>query len=117
MAMINETSAIALKVLDGLTLRGTAIAQNIANAASPGYRPVRVSFEDELRAAAARGAETVGAVAPRIEFAPPRPGSEIVRIDLEIATATATAGRYAAVVDVLGRQMQLASMAIRGSQA
>ena len=52
-------SAIITKALDGLQLRSTATAQNIANANSPGYRPLSVSFEEELAAAAARGEEDV----------------------------------------------------------
>lgn len=34
--------------LDGLSMRHSAIATNIANANSPGYRPMRVSFENQL---------------------------------------------------------------------
>lgn len=37
----------------GLELRQTAIAQNIANAETPGYRRVDVAFEDQLAAAVA----------------------------------------------------------------
>lgn len=108
------TSVIAMKALDALSLRAATIAQNVANASSPGYRPVRVSFEDELRQAAARGADAVTAWQPRVGFAPMRPGEDQVRIDLEIAGASATAGRYAALIDVLGREMRMASLAIGG---
>lgn len=34
--------------LDGLSMRHAAIAANIANANTPNYRPVRVSFESQL---------------------------------------------------------------------
>lgn len=37
----------------GLELRQTAIAQNIANAETPGYRRIDVAFEDQLAAAVA----------------------------------------------------------------
>jgi hypothetical protein len=43
------------KALDGLSLRAEATAQNIANAGSRDFRPVQVSFEQELKAAAASG--------------------------------------------------------------
>lgn len=51
MSSLFETraGAIARGALDGLAARHRAIAQNIANVETPGYTPVDVSFEDELR--------------------------------------------------------------------
>jgi flagellar basal-body rod protein FlgB len=43
--------AAVLKSLDASMLRQRAIANNIANATTPGYRRVEVSFEDQLRQA------------------------------------------------------------------
>jgi len=40
------------KALDGLSLRNTAIAQNLANANTPNYKRKIVVFEDQLKAAA-----------------------------------------------------------------
>lgn len=40
------------KALDGLNLRNTAIAQNLANANTPNYKRKIVVFEDQLKAAA-----------------------------------------------------------------
>lgn len=37
--------------LDAAVLRHVAIANNIANAKTPGYQPLRVSFEDQLQRA------------------------------------------------------------------
>lgn len=101
------------KALDGLSLRAVATAQNVANAGSPGYRPVRVSFEEALRSAANGGTSAIGSVAPRIE-SDPHAGE--VRTDLELATASETAMRYAALVDLLGRQIQISRTVIRGGQ-
>lgn len=36
-----------------------------------------------------------------------------MRLDLELATASSTAGRYAAMVEVLNRHMQFHSLALR----
>lgn len=44
------TAGIVEYALDGLSLRHNAIASNIANANSVGYRPIRVSFEHYLAA-------------------------------------------------------------------
>lgn len=114
--MPDATTAIALKALDALSLRSVAIAQNIANASTPGYRPLRVSFEDALRTAAGRGQEAVDAWQPTVEVAPRGAGAEQVRIDLELAAASSTAGRYAALIDVLSRQMHMASLAVAGER-
>ena len=42
------TSAILQKALDGTWQRQRAIANNIANHETPGYKAVKVSFEDSL---------------------------------------------------------------------
>ncbi|MGE5671106.1 MAG: flagellar basal body rod protein FlgB [Fibrobacterota bacterium] len=48
--LFNKTNLPMLsKSLDSAMLRNRAIANNIANATTPGYRRVEVSFEDELR--------------------------------------------------------------------
>jgi flagellar basal-body rod protein FlgB len=44
------TASVVGYALDGLSLRHTAIAANIANADSVGYRPLQVSFEGTLAA-------------------------------------------------------------------
>ncbi len=42
------TAQMARLALDASVMRHQAIAQNIANANTPGYRPVRVNFEQQL---------------------------------------------------------------------
>jgi flagellar basal-body rod protein FlgB len=107
------TSALIVKALDGLSARAVATAENIANANSPGFRPLRVTFEDALAAAARGGEGSIRAVQPRTVGAPT---AEPVRIDLELATASATALRYSALTELLGRQMQIESLAITGDR-
>jgi len=110
--MAEIASALIVKALDGLAARQVATAENIANANSPGFRPLRVSFEQAL--AAARGdAAAIRAVEPRIGLAP---AGETVRVDLELTTAQATTGRYGALTDLLNRQLQLESLAITGER-
>lgn len=112
---MDPVSAVLItRALDGLAMRQLATAQNIANANSPGYRPLRVDFEDSLRAAAASGPEAVRRLEARIEQAEAAGGE--LRLDLELATASETAMRYAALLDLLGRQMQLSRTVIRGGQ-
>lgn len=100
------SAAILKKSLDGLAMRYAFSAQNVANANSPGYQPVKVMFEDALRAAADLGPAAVGKV--RIEAisstALTEPG---MRLDLELADASQTALRYRAMIDILGRELAL----------
>jgi len=110
------TPLIIAKALDGLSARAEASAANIANASSRNYRPVRVDFEARLRAAAGQGAAAVAAVRHEtVAAAVPAYGTE-ARVDLELATASQTSMRYAALVDVLGREMGLMRAALAGGR-
>jgi flagellar basal-body rod protein FlgB len=108
--------ALISKALDGLSLRSAAIAQNIANASSPGYTPVHVSFEERLRAAAEEGVDAVRSVQAEMVEVEGHLAADGVRLDLEMAGASATALRYAALVDVLSRQLQIEQTLVRGGQ-
>jgi flagellar basal-body rod protein FlgB len=46
-----ETRTLVYKSLDATAMRGRAIAQNIANASTPGYNRVDVNFEEQVQAA------------------------------------------------------------------
>jgi len=101
----------ALKALDGLSQRSIVTAENIANAGTANYRPSRVTFEAALSAAAARGGDAVRDLQPIIE----RSDQPELRLDLEMATASSTQLRYAALIEVLNRQLQLHALAIKGT--
>ena len=110
------SATLMIKVLDGLSARAVATAGNVANAGTPNYHPVRVTFEEALKAAAGQGSAAVRAFQPTI-------GPEIradlgqgLRLDLELATASSTAGRYAALVEVLNRQLQIDGLAVSGNK-
>jgi len=52
LAILDKTSIpVASKGLDAYTHRGRAIANNIANISTPGYKRIEVSFEEQLRKA------------------------------------------------------------------
>ena len=110
------SAALINRSLDGLSMRIVATAENIANANSRNFAPVRVRFEDALRAASTQGVDAIRQVTPRMESDPSvRAGTEM-RVDLELATASATAMRYSALLDLLSRQMQISRIVIRGGQ-
>ncbi len=114
--MTSLTPILIAKALDGLSARAEATAANIANAGSLNYRPLRVDFEAELRAAADRGTAAVAAVIPRTTVMGVSPYGTEMRVDLELATASATSMRYAALIDLLGREMSMMRAAIAGSR-
>jgi flagellar basal-body rod protein FlgB len=110
------TSAIFIKALDGLALRAAATSQNIANANTAAYRPVRVTFEDELTTAASRGTQAVLDTQARVSQSPETLPSGAMRLDLEMATAASTSGRYASIVEVMNRQLQIMALAVAGGR-
>lgn len=114
---MDQLSALLIgKALDGLSMRSAVISQNIANANSASYAPHRVSFETQLREASKQGAEAIKGVEPRVERVEGEFSNGEMRLDLEMAAASQTSLRYAALVDILNRQMQVARTAIRGGQ-
>jgi flagellar basal-body rod protein FlgB len=44
-----DTRSLVYKALDANTMRGRAIAQNIANVQTPNYQRVEVNFEEQVR--------------------------------------------------------------------
>lgn len=110
------SAVLITKALDGLAMRASAISQNIANANTPSYAPIQVSFERELRSAAPLGADAVRNVRPEFVRLPGNAVDAALRLDLEMASASETTLRYSALVDVLSRQMQISRLAVTGGQ-
>ncbi|MGK6317912.1 flagellar basal body rod protein FlgB [Sphingomonas sp. DT-204] len=110
------SAAMITKALDGLSLRLDVTAANIANANSRNYRPMKVSFEDSLRAAAPRGEDAINGVTPRVEAAAVGRFGDEPRLDLELDTAADTAMRYSALIGILGRDMEIVRAVVRGGQ-
>ena len=118
-----ETStirAVAL-ALDAANLRHQAIASNIANADTAGYRPLRVSFEQHLDAlrAALQGSRPLDqslleTARPRIEreTASSVSGSSAVALDEQVGKLTENAVHYQALLRALNKQFSILSAAI-----
>jgi flagellar basal-body rod protein FlgB len=114
--MTSGTAGLILKVLDCLDTRAIVTAHNIANGGTRAYRPLKVSFEQALVEAAHKGPRAVEAVRPDIRVEDSGKGHGELRLDLELATASSTALRYGALIDMLNRQMQIDALALsRGS--
>ncbi len=111
------TSATLIKALDGLSLRMTAIAQNVANAGSPRYRPVHVSFEAALKRAATMSASAVDQVQPLVTHTRDNASRSDVRLDLELADSAMTKERYGAVAELLARELQIDDLVLAGARS
>lgn len=108
------SAAILKKSLDGLAMRFTYSAQNVANANSPGYQPIRVTFEESLRAATLQTVDAVNRVEIHAAATNVSGSDNAQRLDLELADASQTALRYRAMLDVLGRELALSRMIASG---
>ena len=105
------------KALEGLSMRQTYLAQNIANANTPDYQAVKVSFEQALKEAAFNGSpDAITQVKPLMSMRSSSALTPELRLDLELAEASQTAMRYSALIEVLGRQMSLDRAVIQGGQ-
>jgi flagellar basal-body rod protein FlgB len=97
----SETALISA-ALDAATMRQQAIAQNIANANTPGYRKMSVSFEQRL------GAEMTVARPVFMHEAQATP----VALDLEIAQMSETVLHHQTLLKALNKHYALLSAAI-----
>jgi flagellar basal-body rod protein FlgB len=107
------TSLTLARALDGLHQRQIATAYNIANGGTPSFRPLTVRFEEQLRAAARAGPAALARVTAQTVQGPAR-GEQ--RLDLEVATASETALRYSALVEVAGRRMAIDRAIVSGGR-
>jgi flagellar basal-body rod protein FlgB len=128
--MLASTPARVLyKGLEGTRARGEAIADNLANISTPGYKRKVVHFEEQLAAALERsrcpGAPVPGAWQPTDDLAGVRPevtldttsnlraDGNTVDIDQEAVELAMNTGRFMAMVEILNREYRMLHQAIR----
>lgn len=111
----SQSTALLSLAIDAATMRQAAIAQNIANATTPGYRPVTVSFEQRMSALMTGGADhrpsltELAHYKPRLE--PMEQGSEVA-IDAQVAQLSENVIHHQALLKALSKHFALLSMAI-----
>jgi len=106
------TAKVVTLALDAASLRQQAIAANIASANTPGYRPVRVSFEEQLSALDAASLENVRpTIEPEPLAADPANGSAVA-LDQEVAKLSANTLHYQVLLRGLSRQLSILGAAI-----
>jgi flagellar basal-body rod protein FlgB len=111
-----DTTQIGLeRALSGASLRQQAIAQNIANVNTPGYRRQEVDFESALQAAWNKGSGSVERVAPAVETdasSVMRADGSSVDIDTEAAEQAKNGLQYEAVSSVMKARTAILKSAI-----
>jgi flagellar basal-body rod protein FlgB len=116
---------IACKLLDAATLRHEAIAANVANAETPGYRRIDVSpsFATELRASMARGdlQQTAANLQPTLEqdvhARTVRPDGNSVDIEHELLEMNRNSAEHEYLTQVVTYNLKQLKMAITGNNA
>ncbi len=116
---------LARKLLDAAVLRQEAIATNIANAETPGFRRVDVSpdFATQLKARIATGdlARTADSLKPTLAEDPTarsiRPDGNSVEIDRELVAMDRNAIEYDFLSQVVTYDLKQLKMAITGRSA
>ena len=114
--MFDDLASSALRVSEiGLNARQDAVANNIANIETPGFRARKVEFEDALQGALARGespAEVSPSTATSLE--PTRLNGSNVNLDEEFLSQIDTSLRYQLSLRGLDSKYGLLRDAIKG---
>jgi flagellar basal-body rod protein FlgB len=110
------TASLMRMALDGAALRHQAIATNIANATTPGHRPVQVNFEANIEQARQRMEAGESPASMRADLAPTAQvaddGDPAVSIDMQAADLAQNVVHYQALLKGYGKRMSILAMAI-----
>ena len=101
--------------LNGLMTRQSVIADNIANASTPGFQARQVDFETKLRAAMTAG--TAPPTDPAVispTKAPSQQDGNNVNLDAETMSLAETELRYQAVVNAINGKFSVLKTSIEG---
>ena len=111
-----DTVHVALeRAIQGSALRQEALAENIANVNTPGYKRQDVDFHSALQAAMPMGRDAVAATpfaASVDDSAPMRPDGNSVDIDAESANLAQNALEYEALAQVLRARADIIEIAM-----
>ena len=113
----NSTTALLGMAIDAAVMRQQAIAQNIANANTPGYRRMTVSFESRMAALTAGAPH--GSAPSLADLSNYRPSfvqadgaANGVALNMEMADMSETVLHHHALLKALGKHMELMGLAI-----
>lgn len=113
----NPISAVVSFALDAANMRHQALAQNIANASTPGYQRMSVNFEQRLQSLMdERGKLAAGSLAglqqlrPQFEF--DAPTENALALDQEVAKLSENTLHHQALLKVLTKHYAMLGVAI-----
>lgn len=119
----DPTTAALLKSLQGTRHEQEALAGNLANAETPGYRAVRVSFQETLsralRAPQSRRSETIARVQPQWELsaAPAlRRDGNNVDVQQEMVALAQSGLRHRALTQLLAKRFAALREVVQGGR-
>jgi flagellar basal-body rod protein FlgB len=115
MQLFDTVHAALERAIQGSALRHTALAENLANVNTPGYRRRDVDFHSALQAAmpAGRGAVQAAPLAAEVDPAAPlRVDGNSVDVDVEAANLAQNALEYEALAQVLRARGDILEIAI-----
>jgi flagellar basal-body rod protein FlgB len=101
--------------LDGLSARQRIIAQNLANADTPGYLAGRVDFEDSLRSALDGGVPEQTQVTTRMSLDPTNVNGNNVQVDDENISMIDTGLRYQMATEAMNAKFRILRESMRTS--
>ncbi len=116
-----EKYVTAKKLLDAAALRHKALAGNLANVETPGYRRIDISpaFETQLAAYLKRGdLESISRLDPSLEIdsetGPVRPDGNNVELDRELLAVNRNALEYEVLTQFVSSSLKHLKTAITG---
>lgn len=110
MSVFDPTQLVLDRAISGATLRNAVLANNVANADTPGFQPSDVNFHAALEGAMDSGAETIEAVQFSPEQGPPialRADGNGVDAEAESAKLAENGLELSALVQVAGARVQI----------
>lgn len=118
----SQNYQVARKLLDAAALRQEAIAANIANAETPGYRRIDVApdFEQQLRSQLTAGGSALGlhSLKPNLAEDPHartvRPDGNSVDIENELLAMNRNSVEYEFLSEIVSRNIKQLKAAITG---
>ena len=121
----SDNYVLARKLLDAAVVRQEAIAANVANAETPGYRRVDIApdFTEQLKASVAAGelSSRAEALRPQIAADPSartiRPDGNSVEIEHELLAMNRNAVEHEYLADIITQNIKQLKMAITGRTA
>jgi flagellar basal-body rod protein FlgB len=112
-SIVRDDATMALHAsLRGLSERQRAIASNVSNVETPGYRAKQVSFEDSLASAISAGEPAAYEVTNSISASPTRMNGNNVSLDNEITAQVETNLRQQLVIRALNAKYAMIRRAL-----